>query len=135
MKKQLILIIFSAIAMMAASPKETGATSDDRQLVLVATVSVNALPVEVSTTCKKGAAIFIVKNVGDKFPAAIDFTIIDVSADKVFSKRRMNLAAGQSATFKLKNADKVAGEVGLFMDAQWFPRDRQIDAAIRCDAA
>ncbi len=134
MKKLFSLVMFGLAFMAVSAQNELRAGQKDDQPILVATVAVNALPVEISTTCKKGSAIFIVKNVGEKFPSAIDFTIIDLIEDKVFSKRRMNLAAGQSATFKLKNADKVSGGIGLFMDTQWFPRERQIDASVRCDA-
>lgn len=95
-------------------------------------VPVNGLPIEVSTACDKGTAIFKVVNAGDPLPSAIVFNIFEVNSNTVVSKRRMNLAAGQSATFKSKNADKIHGDIGLFMDAQWLPREHQIDASVRC---
>lgn len=102
--------------------------------VQVATLPVEGLPIEVSTTCDNGTAVFRVVNAGEVLPAAITFNIIQINSDKVLSKRRMNLVVGQAATFKVKNVDKKPDGVGLFMDAKWIPRDRHIDASIRCGA-
>ncbi len=110
------------------------AASNNGDSVQVATLPVEGLPIEVSTACENGTAIFRVVNAGGALPSAITFNIIQVSSDTVVSKRRMNLVVGQRATFKVKDADKNPSSIGLFMDAKWLPRDRQIDASIRCGA-
>lgn len=132
MRFLLSLFVFSFGVALASVQGSSQAAFDEEQPILVAMASVNGLPIEVSTSCDKGAAIFKVVNVGEALPSSIIFNIVRVEIDTVVSKRRMNLSPGQTATFKLKNADKIAGDIGLFMDAQWLPRERQIDASIQC---
>jgi len=134
MKFLLSLFVFSFGVALASAQGSSQAALDSEQPVLVAMASVNGLPMELSTSCEKGTAIFKVVNVGEALPSSIIFNIVRVNVDQVVSKRRMNLSPGQTATFKLKNADKIAGEIGLFMDAQWLPRERQIDASVQCSA-
>ncbi len=110
------------------------AASNNGEPVQVAILPVAGLPIEVFTACENGAAVFRVVNAGELLPSAITFQFIQINSDTVVSKRRMNLAIGQTATFKIKNADKSPSGIGLFMDAKWLQRDRHIDASIRCGA-
>jgi len=126
-----VFAISFSITLSAAlwSAQAASATSQPGQVAMVA---VSGLPIEVSASCDKGTAVFKVMNPGETLPSAIIFNILEVKTNTVVSKRRMSLAAGQSATFKLKSADKVSGDIGLFMDAKWLPRDRRVDASVRC---
>jgi len=133
---KLIVSLF-AIGFSLALSSTTGvvhAASSDGQSVQVATLPVEGLPIEVSTACDNGTAVFRVVNAGETLPSAVTFNIIRINSNTVVSKRRMNLAVGQAATFKVKHADKIPSGIGLFMDAKWLPRDRHIDASIRCGA-
>lgn len=134
MKYLLSLPLLCLGLLIVALHGEAQAEFDNGHTILVATAADNVLPVEVRSNCKEGDAVFIVKNLGAKFASAIDFSIVEISDGKVFSKRRMNLRAGQSATFKLRDANKISGEIGLSMDAKWLPRDNHIYASVRCNA-
>jgi len=121
-----------SIAISAVFGISHAASANDGVADQVALVPVNGIPLEVSTSCDKGYAVFRVVNAGEKLPSAVIFNIIKLTDGSVVSKRRMNLAVGQAATFKVKNADKFPGTYGLFMEAKWVERERQVDASVRC---
>lgn len=124
-----------AVALGLASAAFTGtalAASSDVDAVQVATVPLNGIPLEVSTSCDKGNAIFRVVNAGEKLPSPVTFNIIRLTDGSVVSKRKMKLAIGQAATFRIKGANTYKGTYGLFMDANWIQRSQRVDATIRC---
>lgn len=134
MKRLITLFAMTfGLAIAAVSGASYAATNGGSE-VQVALVPVNGIPLEVSTSCAKGAAVFRVVNAGQKLPSAVTFRIFKLTDGTVVSKRKMKLAVGQAATFKIKGADKYRGTYGLFMDANWVEREQQVDAAVRCSS-
>lgn len=121
-------LILSFLAGLSA-PSIASAGSKNTE---VAQVTSTALRLHVLTKCVNGAAVFSVKNEGASLPKLATFTLYRVNQNKVVYKRRMRLKAGQTATFKLKNAHQISDQIGLFVDPEWYPRERQPDAKISC---
>ncbi len=86
----------------------------------------------IEATCDGSIAVFHVHNEGGRLPGAVQFKLFRSDMDTIISKRRMRMIEGQSATFKVKNADKIPADIALFMDSEWQARPQQADAQISC---
>ncbi len=93
---------------------------------------VNQLDLHISSTCEDGAAIFKIKNVGEDKVSGINFRLFKVTQGLLVSKRRMSLNQGQTATFKVKNADNIPDQIGIFVNTKELARRERTDASIRC---
>jgi hypothetical protein len=90
------------------------------------------LKLSVSASCKKGAAIFKVLNEGDRWPKSGRFEVYSVEDKSLISQRKFRLAAGQKATFRVKDVADSYGEVGLWVQPSWYQRGFKYDATVVC---
>ena len=93
---------------------------------------IRSLDLYVSSKCENGAAVFQVRNVGASKINAVNFKLFKVAQNMVVSKRRMSLSQGQTATFKVKNANAIPDQIGMFIESKDVARDHQVDVAIQC---
>lgn len=133
MKRLLSLIIAGFGITLATMPGVAEAADHQTQPVQVAVVPLDGQFIQVSTMCQKGSAIFKITNTGEALPFAYSFNIVRVNSNTVVSKRRLKMAAGQNATFKVKHADRIPSQIGLRVEAKDYERDGQIHALVRCD--
>ena len=92
----------------------------------------NHLKLKVDVSCKKGAAIFKVRNEGDRWPKTGRFEVYNVEDKSLIIQRKFRLAAGQKATFRVKDVASSYGEVGLWVQPSWYQRGFKYDATVVC---
>ncbi len=96
------------------------------------------LKMDIMVNCQDGDAVFRIKNVGDAWPKTSTFAIYNMRKKgkkrvrKLISKRRMRLKVGQRASFKIKTNQLPSGRVGLWVKPDWYKRDFDYDATVRC---
>ena len=95
---------------------------------------IRSLDLYVISSCVDGAAVFKIRNIGLEKLESVNFKLFKVSQNLLVSKRRMNLNKGQTATFKIKNANKIPDKIGLFVDSKLIVREQKIDVAVRCSS-
>ena len=91
------------------------------------------LKVKIETLCKKGTAIFKVRNEGERWPKAGRFEVYSIEDKSLISQRKFRLAAGQKATFRVKDVADEYGAVGLWIEPSWFTRQFKYDATVTCE--
>jgi|SaaInl4_150m_RNA_FD_contig_41_712321_length_1055_multi_11_in_0_out_0_1 hypothetical protein len=92
----------------------------------------NHLKLKVDASCNKGAAIFKVQNKGDRWPKSGRFEVYSVEDKSLILQRKFRLAAGQKASFRVKDVAASYGEVGLWVQPSWYQRGFKYDATIVC---
>ena len=114
----------------------TAAGSDDHDAATIVTQVAGALPehlkVEIRTHCRAGTARFQVVNMGAPWPKAGMVFIHEVGSAEPLSQRRLRLASGQSATFKIDSSKVGAAPLGLWVEPSWYARDFRYDATLSC---
>jgi hypothetical protein len=93
---------------------------------------IQQMDLHVTSSCKNGTAIFKVSNVGEEKIEGVNFRLFKVTEGLVVSKRRLSLKKGQTATFKVKNAQHIPDQIGLFIDSKAIPRAQKTDVSIQC---
>ncbi len=93
-----------------------------------------ALRLQISTDCQNGSTVFKVKNTGQSWPKPSIFAIYRIRAGKgsMISKRRMRLAEGQLASFRVKAARNPTGKLGIAVHPGWYQRQIDFDATATC---
>ena len=112
---------------------ETAAGSDNRDGVTqVADAVPGHVSVEVRAQCRGGAARFQVVNTGASWPKPGIISIHEMGSATPLSQRRMRLASGQSASFKVANPKAGSASLGLRVDPSWYTREFRYDATLSC---
>ncbi len=90
-------------------------------------------PVDVTvyTSCKKGVPMFRVVNTGNKWPGLATLKVLMTEDDSPLISRKLRMAQGQQLEFKVKKA-KEAGEIGLYIEPNWYQRGFEYDAKVSC---
>ncbi|MBT3917317.1 MAG: hypothetical protein HOF23_13150 [Rhodospirillaceae bacterium] len=115
----------------AKAPK----TQPSKSEVQVAEVSATQLDVEVSVRCEKTTAIFLITNLGNKWPSLGEIKIYDVKNQSMLSHRRIRLRNSQQATFRVqKRGGGFYDTVGLWISPTWEKRPFKYDAKISCSS-
>jgi len=93
-----------------------------------------ALNIQVSTECQAGNTLFKVKNAGKAWPKPSTFAIYRIAdgTARMISKRRMRLAEGQHASFKVKAKSNTTGRLGIAVLPGWYRREARLDATATC---
>ena len=73
---------------------------------------------QVVGSCRHGDAVFRVQNVGSGSSSVLTFNLYRDKLSEIVSQRRMRLKSGQMATFKVKEARFVMGDIGLSVNAK-----------------
>ena len=102
MERMMKITVFGFALLLAAGIGQANAAGG------IETASAGELEIEVSTSCHDGDAVFKVTNHGEAFSKPVVFSTFQTTSNTAISKRRMKLAAGQAATFKVRNADEIA---------------------------
>jgi hypothetical protein len=120
-----VAIITSPVSVYAKEGKHSAET---------ALVPGSALRLEVQTACLDGNTTFKVKNAGAAWPKTSTFAIYRIAAGKgqMISKRRMRLAPGQQASFRVKASRNPTGKLGIFVRPGWYQRKANYDAIKVC---
>ena len=87
----------------------------------------------VETTCANGYTLFKIQNAGDAWPRPGTLNVVRVNngALETITQRQMRFAAGQKASFRLKNPDNDT--LGVYVDPSWYERTPQLDARVSCN--
>lgn len=101
--------------------------------VELASTSDAPVNIEVVSACVDNVAMFKIVNVGDAWPRLGKLNIYRGTANnmKPLSKRSMRFAAGQQASFRLK--DIGSDSVAVFVEPSWYDRPFKFDAEVKCD--
>ena len=92
------------------------------------------LRLEIKTACQNGDLTFKVKNAGTAWPKASTFAVygIDRGNARIITERRMRLAQGQHASFRIKAKRNPTGRLGLAVRPGWYKRPAKLDATATC---
>ena len=103
------------------------------QKVQLASTETQAIDVDVVSGCVSNVAMFQIVNVGEAWPRMGKLHIIRISNgnSKTLAKRSMRFAAGQKASFRLK--DIGPDTVAIFVEPSWYERPFKFDADVTCD--
>jgi len=113
----------------------TAAGSDDRDGAAIpqATDALSGhIKVEVRARCRSGVARFQVVNTGAPWPKAGMISIYREGNATPLSQRRLRLASGQSASFKIDSSKVGVAPLGLWVEPSWYARDFHYDATLSC---
>ncbi len=90
------------------------------------------IQLEVETACRDGVAQFKIINAGDAWPRAGTLNVLRITASgaETLTRRQMRFAAGQKASFRLKNPGNDT--LGIFVQPSWYERAPQLDAQVSC---
>ena len=121
-----------AVAIIA-SPV-SGYATEGQQGAETALAPGSALRLEIKTSCLDGNTIFKVKNAGTSWPKTSTFAIYRIAAGKgqMITKRRMRLAAGPQASFRVKASRNPTGKLGIAVHPGWYQRKVNYDATTVC---
>lgn len=88
--------------------------------------------VDVVSGCVDNIAMFKIVNVGEAWPRLGKLHVMRISGDDIItlSKRSMRFAAGQKASFRLK--DIGTDTVAVFVEPSWYDRPFKFDAEVTC---
>jgi len=103
------------------------------QKVQLASTEIEQLNVDVVSGCVDNVAMFQIVNVGEAWPRLGKLHIVRITDGnmKTLSKRSMRFAAGQKASFRLK--DIGADTVAVFVEPSWYERPFKFDAEVTCN--
>lgn len=103
------------------------------QKVELASTQANPIDVDVVSGCVSNVAMFQIVNVGEAWPRMGKLHVIRISNgnSKTLAKRSMRFAAGQKASFRLK--DIGTDTVAVFVEPSWYERPFKFDAEVTCD--
>ena len=92
------------------------------------------LRIQISADCQNGSTVFKVKNAGQSWPKPSTFAIYRIrdGQGSMISKRRMRLAEGQYASFRIKAARNPTGKLGIAVHPGWYQRQVDFDATASC---
>lgn len=90
------------------------------------------MKLKILAQCSPEAAVFRVVNDGEVWPKAGHFKIYRINGNAEISDRRMRLAPGQQASFKVKKKLASGDEMGLRVEPGWYSRKFSYDARVRC---
>ncbi len=102
------------------------------QTVQLASTTGAPVNVDVVSGCVDNVAMFKIVNVGEAWPRQGKLHVLRISGDnmKTLSKRSMRFAAGQQASFRLK--DTGTDTVAVFVEPSWYERPFKFDAEVTC---
>ena len=100
--------------------------------VQLANTSGAPVNIEVVTACVGTVATFKIVNIGEAWPRLGKLGIYRGTPEnmKPLSKRSMRFAAGQKASFRLKNVG--TDTVAVFVEPSWYDRPFKFDAEVKC---
>jgi len=75
---------------------------DANSSVQVTEVSSDRLEVEISARCEKTTPVFLITNLGDRWPRLGEIKIYDIEKQSMLSTRRVRMRNSQQATFRVK---------------------------------
>lgn len=102
------------------------------QKIQLASTEGEPVNVDVVSGCVDNVAMFKIVNVGEAWPRLGKLHVVRISGDsmKTLSKRSMRFAAGQKASFRLK--DIGSDTVAVFVEPTWYERPFKFDAEVTC---
>ena len=118
----------------AASISELLSFGTKQAPVRYAQIATPNIQLEIGSSCKSGEALFRVRNVGTEWPESVSLAVYQLreKGDQLISKRVLNLATGQQASFKINYNHASRGKVGLWVDPKWYSRSFTYDASVDC---
>lgn len=129
--------LFASVSAGMAPNALTGAAqaAEAKPTMETAVVAGGALRIEVKSSCdRQGNTIFKVKNAGSAWPKTSTFAIYRLGAGEgqMISKRRMRLAEGQHASFRIKAKRNLTGKLAISVLPGWYERKAKYDATASC---
>lgn len=98
----------------------------------VETIEGKELSVEVAALCEGKIATFQITNLGELWPRLAEISIYRTDTNGKITQRRLRMTNSQQMIFKVPEASKDAGEVGVFIEPTWYERVFRYDATIKC---
>jgi hypothetical protein len=90
------------------------------------------LNVEVAAICDDGKVNFQITNLGDRWPRLAEISIFRTDTNAKLVQRRVRMTNSQQMIFKLPEEQNAVGEVGIFVEPQWYERKFAYDAKLSC---
>jgi len=91
------------------------------------------LQLEITSTCTDRGALFKVINRGTKWPRMGTLRLYGGAGKNTeIGMRRLRLASGQKVSFMVKNKVMNGAPVAIWVDPEWYQREMEYDASIRC---
>ncbi len=90
------------------------------------------LSVEVAALCDGKIATFQITNLGELWPRLAEVSIYRTDTNSKVTQRRLRMTNSQQMIFKVPDASKDAGEIGIFIEPAWYDRSFKYDATIKC---
>lgn len=131
-----LLISGAADAQQRGMPNPVSAGSAVAvQKIKLAQADGSAVNLEVQTSCENGVPSFKIVNRGQAWPAMGTLKVLRVTDTGVetVTSQQMRFAAGQRASFRMKNADDDT--VGIYVEPSWYEREFAFDAKLNCGKA
>lgn len=102
------------------------------QTIQLASTEGAPVNIEVISACVGNVATFKIVNLGEAWPRLGKLGVYRGTPDnmKALSKRSMRFAAGQKASFRLKNIG--TDTVAVFVEPSWYDRPFKFDAEVSC---
>lgn len=128
---KILTVVMAAVFVVSTAGNAALATANGAETALV---PAGALNIQVSSECQDGNTLFKVKNAGEAWPKPSTFAIYRISdgTARMISKRRMRLAEGQHASFKVKAKSNTTGRLGIAVLPGWYRREAKLDATVTC---
>lgn len=101
------------VGMFAAFGAALGANGAAAQQIETAQIRGGSIDVTVTGACLGKDAVFRVVNNGVAWAADREFIVYRTAGDIVVNKRKLRMAEGQSASFKVRGAARSGVELGL----------------------
>ena len=92
----------------------------------------NSLKLKINAKCTNGVAFFRVVNNGDAWPKAAQFEVYRAADNKLLKRRRLRMAQGQNASFRIRGEAEPGEELAIYIDPAWYERDFRYDGKIVC---
>lgn len=116
----------------AAAPRPQQPAQDLPPAQKVEAIEGKELNVEVAAICEGKIATFQITNLGELWPRLAEISIYRTDTSGKVTQRRMRMTNSQQMIFKVPEASKDAGEVGIFIEPTWYDRVFRYDATIKC---
>lgn len=123
-------IAVTILATMNVSQAQTGV-----QVISQAQVAVTPpvfLQLEITSACTDKGAVFKIINRGDKWPRRGVLRLYFADTKTVIGERRMRLAPGQKVSFIVKEKVMDGHPVAVWIEPEWYKREMEYDASIKC---
>lgn len=124
--------IISMVAGVAALASTTHTQAQNTQ-AQVATTPAAFLQLEITSTCSDKGTVFKIINRGAKWPRTGFLRLYHADDKSMIGERRMRLANGQKVSFVVKDSISNGRPVAVWVDPEWYKRDFEFDASLRCN--